>query len=183
MAVAGTPTQLIGAAVNRSPQTIAKLLKEDEDIAQRRELYQGQVLRVFATQHYEMLSMVDTALGVIRETLTGQDARLKSENAWKVMDRCFPQAKQVDLNVGGSMSVEARHELDGHMASISASMTEIRERAEGVLGSKWRQRVRTGPDALPGPVSQIPAGSLSESDKPSINKGNGSPPGDPPSDD
>lgn len=158
MAGWGMPTPLIAAAIGRSDQTVRKLLANDADIAARREAFQARLLREAVHHGAEMIEGVSRARETIRLLMGDEqkaEVRLKAAEWW------------VDHTPGiaelgrGDSHTRVEVGLDGPTAGVIteaiAGITGMIETlGGGGTAGAYLLRVRTGPDALPGPPTLSP---------------------------
>lgn len=153
------------------PADIAKVMSLDIGVVKRfaagkgpegfnivHEAYREKVVREAVCSTFKFIEMGPKAYRNIEESLEGQDKRLASDNAWKVIDRIAPPPK-VDEPGGGSITMNfAQTNTVNNMAmevveGVTGMIKELKKVKK--LGRSYEKHLKTGEEALPAPVRAV----------------------------
>ena len=156
MAVSGVSYAQIGATVQRSGRAISDLLKAARDgtnidMGARIDRFEGTVVRHAANHKFEMLDKMDQARRNIDDGLASDDLRLRLETSWKLIDHVIPKSTQRhEIEVGGTVDINTTIEMNETLKVIETQLPAL-----AAAAGKFRERIKQGPEALPGPPTEV----------------------------
>jgi hypothetical protein len=130
-----------------SELVLKRALKEDADLQQRMDNLRDRLFTRYAMHQSEMIEMLGQARLNVQEGLNHQDIKVKMDTTWRLIDATVPKQPQQHEIKG---EIEAHHEVSGNLAALVGHL-DLLKTAGG--GADMRDRVKTGADALPGPIT------------------------------